>query len=488
MSNQLEALEPKEFFHFFREISRIPRGSYHVDAISDYLVDFAKERGLEVHQDGEKNVIIIKEASEGCEKAEPLMLQGHMDMVAVKEQGSSHDLLKDPLDLFLEGDLLGARETSLGGDDGVAVAMGLAFLDDETLKHPRLELVITTNEETGMEGAHAIDISCCRSQRMINLDSEDEGIFLAGCAGGVRMNGFLDINREKKTGTKLEISVGGLLGGHSGEEIIKGHANALILSGRIIRHLWKAFELRLTAFEGGQADNVIPRDAKLTFLAEDQDPAKIRELVEQLEKDYRVEWGAKDPGLSLTLEAEQDKIHADCLTKESMEALSAMLVSLPDGVQAMSPDVEGLVETSLNMGTASLQENRFQFVCLIRSSKDQAKFEVFNKLEAILSLAGGRAEQASPYPGWQYRPDSALRKEMVELYEEITGKKAEVMAIHAGLECGLFQEKRPTLDCVSIGPDMQDIHTARERLSVSSTKRCYEYVRAFIERSAGKSE
>ena len=487
MSDQLEALEPKEFFHYFREISNIPRGSYNVDAISDYLVNFAKERGLEVHQDAEKNVIIIKEASEGCEGAEPLMLQGHMDIVSVKEKGSKHDLLKDPLDLFVEGDLLGARETSLGGDDGVAVAMGLAFLDDKTLKHPRLELVVTTNEETGMEGAHAIDISCCRAERMLNLDSEDEGIFLAGCAGGVKMNGSLDINREKKTGTKLEISVGGLLGGHSGQEIEKEHANALMLSGRLIRHLWKAFELRLVAFEGGQADNVIPRDAKLTFLAEDQDIAKIKELVNKLETEWKTEWGVKDPDLSLTLEEENDKTHGDVLTKESMEALSAMLVSLPNGVQAMSADVEGLVETSLNLGTAALKENSFHFVCLIRSSKDSAKFEVFNKLEAILSLAGGKAEQNSNYPGWQYRPDSPMRNEMVSLYEEMTGKKAEVMAIHAGLECGLFQGKRPSLDCVSIGPDMQDIHTARERLSISSTKRCYEFVRAFIERSAMKT-
>ena len=484
MDEVLKKLEQEPVFKYFLEFSKIPRGSYHIDAISDYLADFAKKRNLEYIQDDAKNVIIFKEATPGYEEKEPLILQGHMDMVAVKEPGCEKDMEKDPLELFVEGDFLGARGTSLGGDDGAAMAIGLALLDDDALKHPRLEVIFTTNEETGMEGAKALDLSVCKGNRMINLDSEDEGIFLAGCAGGAKVEGALNVNREKQTGIKAQVRICGLHGGHSGQEIGGGYANALMLAGRFMRHAFKELGIRLIDFTGGEADNVIPKEAELSFLLQDWNGAALKELCERLERDWRNEWGSPEPGLTIELKSEgKHTTHEEVLSAESMETLSAMLCAMPNGVQAMSPETAGLVETSLNLGKVALERDSFRFLSLVRSSKDHARDELLLKLEALVKLAGGSFTIKSPYPGWQYDPDSVLRKELVELYEEVSGKKGKVEAIHAGLECGIFMEKRPELDCISIGPDMKAIHTTGERLSVSSTRRVYELVRAFIEKN-----
>ncbi len=482
MELDLNHLEPGSVFYYFSEISKIPRGSYHIDEISDYLVGFGKQKGLEVHQDGEKNVILIKEASPGCEKLPPLMLQGHMDMVAVKEPGCDRDMEKDPLQLFVDGDLLGAYQTSLGGDDGVALAICLALLSDESLKHPRLELVFTTNEETGMEGAKALDLSPCKAMRMINLDSEDEGIFLAGCASGVHLEGALQVNRETRTGIRASVRISGLHGGHSGQEIGGGYANALILAGRFCRHAFLEKGIRLIGFSGGEADNVIPREAKAEFLLENWNGAALNKLAESCEEKWKNEWGVREEGLTIRVETENTRpIHEEVLTAESMEALTAMLIALPNGVMAYSPDVPDLVETSLNLGKAALSENEFSFVSLIRSAKDAARDELAMSVEALVKLAGGSVSRASSYPGWQFNRTSPLRDELCALYEGISGKPARVEVIHAGLECGLFIEKRPELDSVSIGPDMSGIHTTEERLSISSTMRIYELMKQFIQ-------
>ena len=485
-NRELDALEPKEVFRFFREISRIPRGSYHIEEISAYLAEFAKERGLECHQDGEGNVIIIKEASPGYEEVPAIMLQGHMDMVAVKEAGSSHDLLKDPLDLFVEGDELGARSTSLGGDDGVAVAYALALLDDSGFSHPRLECVFTVNEETGMEGARAIDLAPCKALRMLNLDSGEEGHFLAGCAGGVKAYGSLKVNRESMIGIKGTVTISGLHGGHSGELIHKGYANALILMGRLCRRVFMETGCRLVSLSGGEADNAIPRDAEATFLLGAEAISEgaqehLARFVSLLEEEWAIEWSAKETDLHIGISFEERQSHENVLTAESMGTLTAMLFAMPDGVQAMSGEVPGLVETSLNLGRATLSESEFSFISLIRSSKDKAKEEVCRKLEAIMSLAGGSLTLEGNYPGWQFRANSPFRDSLVALYKEMTGEEGVVEAIHAGLECGLFLEKRPELDCVSIGPNMRGIHTVEERLSISSTERVYKLVKGFLQ-------
>ncbi len=473
MTEVLKELEPKEVFHYFEEICNIPHGSGNIEKISDYLVNFARERNLFYMQDELKNVIIIKEASSGYEEAEPVIIQGHMDMVAVKTPGSTIDMKKEPLRLAVEGDYVYAKDTSLGGDDGIAVAYALALLDSETIEHPRLEVVITVDEETGMEGARGIDLSMLKGHRLLNLDSEEEGIFLTSCAGGARVNCELPLAWEEAEGTLYEISIGGLLGGHSGAEIHKERGNSNSLLGRLLYEVEDAAECRVIQIKGGLADNAIPRETKGTVLVLKDEEAfedKIRSFEEQVKKELE----SKDPGFCVCMEKkERAKIKA--FSKESSHKTAVLLFTLPNGVQAMSMDVGGLVETSLNMGIVETKKEALCVEFSVRSSLESAKETLLQKVEAITELAGGTYKVSGSYPGWAYRKNSPLRDIMIRVYREMYGKEPEIQAIHAGLECGLFAEKIADLDCVSFGPDMKDIHTTEEKLSISSVKRVWEY-------------
>ncbi|MDD3369917.1 MAG: aminoacyl-histidine dipeptidase [Lachnospiraceae bacterium] len=485
----LDALKLGKVFYFFGELSKIPHASYHVEEISDYLVSFAKERGLAYRQDECLNVIIKKDATQGYENAEPVMLQGHMDMVAVKKPEAAIDMDKDPLELCVEGDLLYAKDTSLGGDDGIAVAMGLALLDADDIPHPALEVVFTTNEETGMEGANGISFADCKAKRLINMDSEDEGILLAGCAGGARANCHLPVTRVTKTGKCYELHVDGLQGGHSGTEIHKGLANANCLMGRIIWKLWDTMKISVISLEGGLADNAIPRTCTSEiFLDEEEAAAKetvLRELLQRLEAAYKTEWRGKESSLEITL-TPKEKGDFSVLNAESMERLAALYNSMPNGVVAMSHDVDGLVETSLNLGVTKLDEKEFVLRYSVRSSKDCAKEALLEKIKSLLHLAGGTVTITGEYPGWAYRQESPLRDLMVRVFKEQYGKEPVIEAIHAGLECGLFSTKIQDLDCVSIGPDIFHIHTTEEALSISSTKRVWEFLLEVLRQSNEK--
>lgn len=469
----LSSLSPREVFGFFEEICAIPHGSGNTKQISRYLAEFAKKRSLKYRQDELGNVIIWKKASQGYEDREPIMLQGHMDMVAVKKPQSTINMEKEGLRLAVEGDTLFARETSLGGDDGIALAYELALLDTDTLPHPPLECVFTVDEEIGLLGAQAIDLSDCLSQRLINLDSEEEGIFLAGCAGGMRVDCHLPWQREEVQGICCTVRIGGLLGGHSGAEIHRGRANSNVLAGRFLLYAKEKVTLRLVDIEGGLADNAIPRETAMKLLV--ADPFGLVQAAEEFDRMLKLEYAAKDPGIFCCLEQHEPGSYF-AVTREDTLKVATLIGCLPNGVQSYSGEIEGLVETSLNMGLLNSSKEGLSLGFSLRSSFESAKNGLKQQLFALTESLGGSSQATGDYPGWAYRKDSPLREKMAEVYEKMYGRQPEIQAIHAGLECGFFQEKIPQLDCVSIGPDMKDIHTTEETMSISSVYRTWEFL------------
>ena len=475
----LENLEPKEVFFYFEEICNIPHGSGNIDAISDYLKNFAVTRGLFCIQDELKNIVIVKEATPGYEQEEPVMLQGHMDMVAVKKPECTMDMAREGLHLAVCGDKLYAEDTSLGGDDGIAVAYALALLDAKDIPHPRLEVVITVDEEVGMDGARGINLSPLKSRRLINLDSEEEGIFWTSCAGGARVYCTLPLEKETVSGSAYLVSVKGLQGGHSGAEIHKERGNSNILMGRLLWELCKVCRVSLAKLEGGLADNAIPRETQALLFVASGEEQLFEETIAKVETALKQELAVKDPGVQIEWVPQTEVASSQAVCGERLEKAAALLMSVPCGVQAMSADIEGLVETSLNLGILSM-DDALHMEFSVRSSLESAKENLIERLRALMELAGGSAKVSGDYPGWAYRQDSPLRDKMVRVYERMYGKKPEIAAIHAGLECGIISAKIEDLDCVSLGPDMKDIHTTEETLSISSTKRVWEYLLAVL--------
>lgn len=478
-----EKLKPEDVFYYFEEICRIPHGSGNVKELGDYLVNFAKEKSLEHYQDEAGNVIIIKEASEGYEDHEPVMLQGHMDMVTVKKPDCTIDMKREGLRLRAEGDKVYAEGTSLGGDDGIAVAYGLALLAGEGYRHPRLELVLTVDEETGMDGARAIDLAPCRAHMLINLDSEEEGYFWVGCAGGVRVNYGLSYKERKRRGIPCAIKISGLMGGHSGAEIHKGRGNANCLLGRALAELSGKTAYAIESLKGGLADNAIPREAVANLVLTGEESSAVRaakETVLRLQAELAAELADKDPNVKVEV-CFAESAERSCMDEKDSRRVAALLNSIPDGVQSMSGAVEGLVETSLNLGILSCKEGELHGGISVRSSLESAKNALVSKLGSIGALAGASLTITGDYPGWAYRKDSPLRDKMTEVYERMYHRKPEIRAIHAGLECGLFSGKIENLDCVSIGPDMKNIHTTEEELSVSSTERVWNFLINLLE-------
>lgn len=494
----LSELEPAEVFYYFEEISRIPHGSYHEKEISDYLVHFAKEHDLEVWQDELYNVVMKVPATAGREQEEPLILQGHMDMVCEKKAGAVIDMEQEGLSLYVDEDYICAKDTTLGGDDGIALAYMLAIATDETLSHPPLEYIITVSEEVGMEGAAGIDLSMLKGKCMLNLDSEEEGIFLTSCAGGVSTIFTLPVAWAKSPELLwYELSVTGLVGGHSGCEIDKGRANANRVLGRVLYEMKKQVPFSICALEGGKKDNAIPIEAKVILGLEEQELSKTECMIAELEAVLRAEYAKTDASITLewkqyTEEGEQGKQPVNdnrqsrlVLDYESLENVIALLMALPNGVQGMSMSVPGLVETSLNLGIMKLNQEHLFLQYSIRSSVATRKEEVVSQVESLVCALGGSMERKGDYPAWEYKEESMVRPRLTALYEKMYGKKPVVQGIHAGLECGLLAGKIKELDCVSMGPDILDIHTTEERLSISSTKRVYEFLRAFLEQRQG---
>lgn len=482
--NSIDRLEPAGVFRYFREICAIPHGSGNTQAISDYCVGFAKEHNLRFTQDELGNVVIFKEASKGRENEEGIILQGHIDMVAVKEPHSSHDFTKDGLRLKVDGDLLYAEDTSLGGDDGIAVAYALAVLASDEISHPALEVILTVDEEIGLLGAAALDMSEIKGKYLLNIDSEEEGIILVSCAGGLRGEIKLPIERTVATGSFYELRIDGLLGGHSGTEIDKERCNAIVLMGRALYELKKDYKLSLAAFAGGGKDNAIAKDCKAVICVEGTVETEIFKRVEELGRVYANEYTTSDPGLKLGIAKSADEKDVKILTEEAFGKLLFMLRNIPCGVTHDSVDIKGLVETSMNVGIAGMDADSecFRLTVSVRSSVNSRKAELSEKVRFLVEYLGGEYMVHGEYPAWPYRHDSRLRTRMVEIYEEMFNDTPKVEAIHAGLECGILLEKCPRLDAVSFGPDIMDIHTTKERISISSVARTWKYLVAIIER------
>ncbi len=475
----LERLEPQKVFSYFEAISAIPHGSGNTAALAAWCMDFGAARGLERHLDAGGNVILIKPATPGYEAAPPVILQGHLDMVCEKEAGCTKDMAREGLELAVDGDDVLAVGTTLGGDDGIAVAMILAALDDDTLAHPRLEAVLTADEEIGMLGAAALDAAPLQGRTLINLDSEDEGIFTVSCAGGCTAASTLPVSRAPFAGAALRLSVAGLQGGHSGVEIHKGLANANVVLGRALRAAAAAAPLRLVSADGGQKDNAIPVSAEAVVVT--ADAAAVKAAVAALAAELAAEYRATDPGLRLeAAPAENAGLPMD---GDSTGRCLCLLACAPGGVQAMSADIPGLVQTSLNLGILRTAEDGMTASFCVRSALDSQKRMVCDRLACLTAQLGGALELRGDYPGWAYRPDSPLRERMVAVFREQYGREPVIEAIHAGVECGLLAGKLPGLDCVSIGPALREIHTPRERMSISSVQRVWRFLVEVLRRS-----
>ena len=471
----LENCEPKRVFHYFEEICKIPHGSGNTKQISDYLVQFAKDHDLKYIQDEMNNVVIYKPGTAGYENAPTVIVQGHMDMVCEKRPDVDHDFTKDGLNLSVEGDYVSANGTTLGGDDGIAVAYGLALLESDTIAHPPLEVFITVDEEIGLLGAVGFDCSVLKGRRFINLDSEAEGSLWISCAGGLSGISHIPVTRLEAKGEKLTVKISGLMGGHSGAEIDKNRANANSLLGKFLHGLDAKAGYELISVQGGQKDNAITRESIAELLTVKENVETVKEYAASMQAAWREEYAGTDEGITVTVteEGEQD---VKVLHPTSKETVVFFLVNVPYGVQKMSGTIKGLVETSTNIGILKTSENEVLGSSSIRSSVETARDALSDKIEYLTEFLGGEYERQGVYPAWEYRKDSPLRDKMVEVYEEMYGQKPNVVAIHAGLECGLFYKKMEGLDCVSLGPDMKDIHTSEEVLSVSSTERVWKYL------------
>lgn len=469
---KLAGLEPQSVFSYFEKLCAYPHGSGNTKAISDYLVSFAKEQELRYIQDELNNVIIFCPGTCGYEDHPTVVLQGHMDMVCEKDESCPIDMETQGLDVTHDGQWVYANGTTLGGDDGIAVAYALALMADKSIAHPPLEVVITVDEETGMYGAAGIDLSMLQGRTLINIDSEDEGVFTVSCAGGARLTIKLPVKRRAVYGPCIKLTVEGLQGGHSGVEIHKNRANAAKVMGELLHRVQKLMPLCITGFSGGAKDNAIPRSCQVTLVAMGIHLERINEITESLQKEIREQYDEPD---AIVRGDDVDALGGNALTTEDTAKVIELLRSVPNGVQTWSQDIKGLVQTSLNLGVAELSDE-LRLTFAVRSSVNQEKRELLNRLAELSNQFGGSCSETGDYPAWEYKKDSVLRDTMVGVYREMFQKNAQVVAIHAGLECGLLSEKLPGLDCVSIGPDMRDIHTSREKLSIASVERTWKFL------------
>ena len=473
---KLAGLEPAAVFGYFEEICAIPHGSGNTKAISDYLVAFAKKHELRWIQDEANNVILFGAGTCGMENHAPVILQGHMDMVCDKDADCPLDMAVDGLDVTHDDQCVFARGTTLGGDDGIALAYAMALLSDDSIPHPPLEVIITVDEEIGMLGADVIDVTELKGRTMINLDSEDEGIFTVSCAGGATATISMPANRKPVYGPCVRLTVEGLQGGHSGAEIHKNRANANKIMGEFLGRIQQMMPLCLTSFSGGAKDNAIPWSCTATVVAMGIQIDRINAVAEALQAEVREKY---DEHNALVQAFDVDALGGNSLTAEDTAQIISMLCAAPNGVQCYSQDIPGLVQTSLNLGIAKLGE-RFTATFSVRSSVNQEKEALLEKLRELAQFHNGAYTQMGVYPGWEYKKDSALRNTMVRIYREMFGKEPQVSAIHAGLECGLLGQKLPGLDCVSIGPQMHNIHTSREKLEIASVKRTWDFLLAVL--------
>lgn len=471
-----------QVFRWFTEMNQIPRCSGNEQAVSDWLVGFARERGLEVIQDEAHNVIIKKPGTPGYEQAPTVVLQGHMDMVCEKEAACPHDFTKDPIAFLIDGDSAHADGTTLGADNGIGVAYGLAILDADDVAHPPIELLVTASEETGMNGASALDAGTLSGRRLINIDAEEEGKLLVSCAGGINVTLRLPIEWEDVPDSRkaVRLLIGGLQGGHSGLEIDKQRGSANKIMGRVLLDLERDLDLRLYALSGGSKHNAIPREAQAGLAIRPEEETALQDKIGQWTAVLKNELGGVDADVRLSLEAADEAPQRVFSAKTARSAVRILCLT-PSGVINMSTAIPGLVQTSNNVGVVLTHEDEITFQNAIRSSVRSHKAEVAAQMGLIAEVTGADVMYSSEYPEWQYNPASELREVFVRSYKEMVGLEPEISAIHAGLECGLFSEKfNGEIDLIALGPNLYDVHTPKEHLSISSVERTYDYLKKVL--------
>lgn len=478
--NNLENLQPEKVFKYFAKMSEVPRGSNDEQRISDYLTKFATDRNLEVIQEPCLNVIIKKPGTKGYEALPAVILQGHMDMVCIKAEGSAHDFSKDPLQLYVDGDYLKAKDTTLGADNGIAVAMALAILDSDDLEHPPIEALFTVAEETGMDGAAGLIPENITGQTLINIDSEEEGVLLASCAGGVNNNITLPI--EWATASKAvyhQVTIKGLLGGHSGIEINKNRANAIKLMARLLTSL-EPFGVEVTEMNGGEKMNAITKFCSVVIGDDEAMDGAVMTYIKGMEAVFQNEFAAADPGIFFEIKVvdKPEKV----FSAKTVKQLTNILRLLPNGVQTMNHVIPTLVESSNNIGVLTTHENHISMINAVRSSVKSLKAEINERIKMLCEMNGATNELVSDYPEWAFKLESPIRDLMSAVYKEMNGKDIHIDAIHAGLECGLLTEKVGDIDMISMGPNLYDVHTPQEKLSISSTERVYKFLCEVLKR------
>lgn len=467
----LEKLFSNRVFYYFNEISKIPHGSGDMEKIADYCVNFAKKHSLRYYLDDAKNVIVYKSATKGYENAEPVILQGHLDMVCQKTADSKTDFLRDGLELYLDGDFLKAKGTTLGADNGIAVAMILSILESDEFYHPEIEAVFTTDEETGMLGATALDMSKLNAKRMINLDSEDEGVVTVSCAGGADVKITLQVSYEKKNGTALKLTLCGLLGGHSGVDINKNRCNADILMGRVLNEIAEKVQFDIISVNGGDKVNAITNRCEAVVLTQNQD-----ELIKEFNtclKEIKTEINSFESGFEydiLSLSSGEFNV----MDGLSISGVIFALCQIPNGIIKMSEDIENLVETSLNLGILKTEENAVVFNSALRSNKEADLRKLMAEMVSFAEKTNAESYISGYYPPWEYRADSPLRETYKAVYKRLYNKDAKCEAIHAGLECAVFASRIDDIDCIAIGPTLCDVHTVNEKADVYSIDRTYK--------------
>lgn len=477
----LKDLQPAKVFSYFEEITEIPHGSGNVKQISDYIVEFAKTHHLKYRQDEAYNVVVWKDGTKGYEDSEPVILQGHIDMVAVKTADCEKNMQKDGLDLEINGDWIQAKKTTLGGDDGIAVAYALAVLDSNDMMHPPIEAIFTVDEEIGMLGAAAIDVSDVRGRLLLNIDSEDEGVFTVSCAGGATVECSIPYKTEMIHAQVLEIRIDGFTGGHSGVEINKGRANANCVMGRILLNLFQNVGMRIMAVNGGEKDNAIANASEAAIAVLPEVMEKAKDIVNNTFLEVKEEYKITDSNAKLTMNVIEEGL-IEPLSGPATLATVILLANMPNGVQRMNPEMPEMVQTSLNLGIVRTQMDAVKLSYSVRSSSESEKNYLIEKLRSLTEIFGGEIKCEGVYPGWEYNANSRLRNTCIEAYKELyDGKEPIVEGIHAGLECGLFASKLEGLDAISFGPDMRYVHTTDERLSISSTQRTWKLLVKILE-------
>lgn len=467
---------PQEVFRYFQEISDIPRCARHTKEISDYIVNFAKEHGLTYDQDDLNNVIIYADGTGGYEDADAVMLQGHIDMVAAKTEDSDHDFTKDPLELYVDGDLIRAKNTTLGADDGIAVAMMLAVLDGKDIPHPPLECVFTVDEEIGMLGAEGLDGSKLKTKKILNLDSEEEGILTVGCAGAVDLYAHIPTARETVSGTGYHYEVKGLLGGHSGSDIHMERAHAANLTARVLMEAGRKAAFRIVTLSGGEVTNAIMNKVVGELVVKKGEEQAFEQAVAEITETARAEYRTADPDMVFLTE-KKGEVTEEALTEESQKTVLSYLNILPLGVQQTSLDLGGMPETSVSMGILRLEGKEFYSGSMARSMVNSRRDHLADQIQLMTELVGGTLERKGEYGAWEFNPNSRLLDICTEVYEKQYGEKPVSGAVHAGVECGKWAEKLGEIDAVSLGPDMRNVHTFNEYLSISSTARTWEYLK-----------